>query len=120
MIYGHLIHFTKLTGENWTKGKPLQAEYYGSHLYLVKLHFKKMFRPYSDPVAREIERENLKGQYDYEEKVKRGRLDYQDQHLVVPPAVAAGYDCFRIYEVSVRGDSFGVIKSNMVEIVNIY
>lgn len=117
---GKLIHFTKLTGENWPKGNPLQAEYYGPILYLVTIRAKKPFRPLDDPEAKDILSETLRGVYDYEGKVRWGRIDYQDQHLVVPTAVAAGYDLFRIYECSVCGDSIGVARGNIVTIVDRY
>jgi len=115
---GTLLHFTKLTGENRLPGTILQAEYYGKYLYLVKLHYHKPFRPYVDPVAKDIMKTALIGVWDYDEKIKWGRLDYQDQHLVVPIAVTAGYDFFRIYEVSIQGDSCGVPRGDMVEIVD--
>ena len=95
--YGQLIHFTKLTGENWLPGRPLQAEYYGAILYLVTVHARQPFRPLNDPKAMAILEESLRGDtWDYESKVRWGCFDYQDQHKVVPPAVAAGYDLFRV------------------------
>lgn len=119
---GNLIHFTKLLGENWAAGAPLQAEYYGANLYLVTIHAKKPFRPYSDPQAKAILADGLRRNkvWDYEQKIKYGRLDYQDQHEVVPQAVAAGYDLFRIYECSIQGDSIGVTRGDMITIVDRY
>ncbi len=122
---GKLIFASKLTKESHPRyqDEAYQAEYYGPYLYLAKIHFKKMFRPYSDPKSKEIMTAALFHQkdspvWDFEEKIKWGRLDYQDLHLVVPPAVAAGYDLFRVYEVSISGESYGAIKGSMIEIVD--
>jgi hypothetical protein len=117
--YGHLIFGTKLIDE-WRHDKILQAEYYGGYLYLVKFHFKNLFNPYSDPVAKRILTDALTHSdvWDAEHKIKYGRVDYEDLHLIVPPAVAAGYDAFRVYEVSIRGDSYAVVKPDQVEIVD--
>ena len=57
---------------------------------------------------------------DRDSKLKSGRLDYQDTYLVVPPAVEAGYDRFRIYEMSIQGDSHAVAYPEMIEIVDRY
>ena len=124
--YGHLIFFSKLV--DWNQAKVLQAEYYGHHLYLAKLHNRHSFNPYSDPKARAILDDaltnDIKGvvskQWDYETKMQWGRLDYQDLHLVVPKAVAAGYNFFTVYEVSMSGNSYAVTDPAMVEIVARY
>jgi len=118
--YGHLIHFTKLTGENWHRGSPLQAEYYGAILYLVTIHARKPFRPLNDPDAKAILAETLHGAWNYEDKVRWGCFDYQDQYRVIPTAVAAGYDLFRVHECSVGGDSIGITSGGMVTIVDRY
>lgn len=119
--HAHLIFGSKLI-EQFRHGKILQAEYYGSILYLVKFHFKKLFLPYSDPVAKQIMAEAFAATevWDAAAKLKQGRLDYQDLHLVVPPAIKAGYDAFRVFEVSIMGDSYGVTRPELVEIIDRY
>ena len=126
--YGHLIFFSKLVDWNESNDRVLQAEYYGHHLYLAKLHNRHAFNPLNDPKAHAIFDEaltnDIKGvqwkQWDYETKMQWGRLDYQDLHLVVPQAVAAGYNFFTVYEVSMRGNSYAVTDPAMVEIVARY
>lgn len=124
--YGHLIFFSKLIEPNEFRSATKQAEYYGDHLYLAKLHNRKAFNPYRDPHARRIFAdalvEDIDGSkvWDYERKIEWGRLDYQDLYLVVPPAVAAGYNFFTVYEIAMRGNSYAVTDPNMVEIVDRY
>jgi hypothetical protein len=117
---GHLIHFTKLTKENWPPGAALQAEYYGANLYLVTIHARKPFRPLNDPAAKAILQQTLEGAWNSDYKVRWGCFDYQDQYRVIPVAAAAGYDLFRIHECSVQGDSIGVTKGDMITIVDRY
>jgi uncharacterized DUF497 family protein len=127
---GQLIFFSKLTDPRFSRGV-LQAEYYGDNLYLCKLAPGTPFNPNRDPEAKKILIEALgceykyvpgeptKGVWDFKNKVEWGRLDYQDTYLVVPPAVEAGYNRFRVYEMSVRTDSHAVTNPDMVEIVDV-
>jgi hypothetical protein len=127
---GQLIFFSKLTDPRFSRGV-LQAEYYGDNLYLCKLAPGTPFNPNQDPEAKKILIEALGGEYkyvpgeptkgvwDFKNKVEWGRLDYQDTYLVVPPAVEAGYNRFRVYEMSVRTDSHAVTNPDMVEIVDV-
>ena len=120
--HGGLIFTSKLVGENRWPMETLQAEYYGHNLYLVKLAVGTPFRPARDPKAGDIFREAMAGcqGYDCTRKIDEGHLDYEDCHLFVPPAVTAGYDRFRIYEMSMRTHSHAVAHADMVEIVDRY
>ena len=124
--HGGLIFGSKIVEFNVMPDRALQAEYYGRNLYLVKFHGVKEFRPKRDPKAEAIYLEAMNTQ-DYmpdwkASQIKRSledeMMDYSDTYLFVPPAVAAGYNFFRIYEVAMRGFSWGVAHSNMVEIVD--
>lgn len=116
---GQLIFTSKLVDDRSRRRLPLQAQYYGDHLYLVTIDAKKPFRPLNDATAREIMSQSLSFDvWDYESKIKWGRLDYQDTHLVVPVAVKHGYDLFSIYEVSIQGHSYGCAHSGMLTIVD--
>lgn len=119
--YGQLIFGTKLV-DKWRHNEILQAEYYGPNLHLVKFHFKKLFNPYGDPIAKQLMADAFakKDIWDAERKLKYGRVDYQDLYEIVPPAMAAGYDAFRVYECAISGDSFGVTDAKQVEIVDRY
>jgi hypothetical protein len=120
--YGRLIFATKLVEQYEHRDVArvgLQAEHYGRNHYLIKIHPQKRFNPYkSDPVAQEIFAAAVADTWDAENKIKYGRFDYQDAHLVIPPAVAAGYDFFRIYEMAAQGSSYGSAFANMIEIVD--
>ena len=120
--HGHLIFFSKLIDGHHNKARPVQAEYYGHTLYLCKLHGLKPFKPYPqiDPQAAAILKDALQTQWDYENKVKMGRLDYQDCYEVIPPAVEAGYNFFTIYEISIHGNSYAVTDPSMIDIVGRY
>jgi hypothetical protein len=122
---GQLIFSTKLVERYRSldyKRQAFQAEYYGRNLYLLKISYQKLFNPHprTDQQAAAIFAEAIKGQWDYENKVRYGRFDYQDAHLVVPPAVAAGYDFFRIYEVAAQYESYGAAYADMIEIADRY
>lgn len=122
--WGQLIFATKLTKEYHVPGAALQAEYYGRHLYLLKIGDRKMFSPRNDERAMQIFKDALESNsekiWDIENKIKYGRIDYQDTHIVVPPAVAAGYNFFRIYEIAMKGDSYGSTSPDMMHIVDRY
>lgn len=121
LAHGRLIFFSKLINENRWPEETLQAEYYGPKLYLAKLARGKLFSPYRDPESRAIMEKALPlNVWDREEKIKWGRLDYLDLYHVVPLAVAAGFTRFRVYEVSIRGDSHAVTDPKMVTIIDRY
>lgn len=123
--HGRLIHATKLI-DKWRSGKRLQAEYYGHYLYLIRIAPKKRFSPLNDPQAKAILTEALMNDrlrgggpvWDHEAKIRYGRMDWQDAHLVVPRAVDAGYDLFEVFEDSVRSHSYGAAHAGIVEIVD--
>jgi hypothetical protein len=119
--YGHLIFFSSLNGRDGLS-RPLQAEYYGHHLYLCKLDKGKSFDVRNDPKARTLYEEFLGtgDVWDRERKLASGRVDYQDLHLVVPGAVKAGYTHFRVYEMAVQDYSDGVAYPRQVQIVDTF
>ena len=93
-------------------------------MYLIKIHFQKIFRPHSNPEAKEILTKFLSAEHeqvwDYERKIEYGRLDYQDLHIIVPVAIEHGFDMFRVYEISIHAESYGATKASMIEIIDIF
>lgn len=130
-LHGSMFDFNKFNQPNTDNGslifssklsdkptKYYQAEYYGSNLYLIKNHYKQIFDPLNDRLAKSIMAETLKDVWDYENKIRYGRIDYQDCHLIIPPAVSEGYDFFKIYEISIQSYSYGNAKSDTIEIID--
>lgn len=121
---GRLIFSSKLIEPFSRRGpnEALQAEYYGRNLLLLKVRPTKPFNPNpkADPVAHKILADAVAECWDADNKIRYGRFDYQDAHLVVPAAVAAGYDFFRVFEQSIMGDSYGSAYASMIEIVDRY
>jgi hypothetical protein len=127
--YGQLIFFSKLSEHPEYETQPLQAEYYGPNLYLVKIAPGKVFSPYPVPEgepdphgqrqALAILAQSLPPSgWDREQKLRWGRLDYQDLHHVVPLAVRYGYKIFRVLEVSMGKESYGVTDPALITIVD--
>lgn len=127
--YGHLIFFSKLSDYSDYRDVPIQAEYYGTNLYLAKIAPAKIFSPYPIPSgqpdphqqrdALEIMRQALPDTtYEKETKLRFGRVDYQDLYKIVPLAVQHGYQIFRVYECSMCRDSYGVADSSLIELVD--
>jgi hypothetical protein len=116
---GQLIFFSQLVEPYLGATRPLQAEYYGEYLYVCKLDKGKPFNPYNDPIAKGI----LAGAlplttYDRENKIKWGRVDYQDLYEIAPPAVKAGYNRFSVYEISMQGvNSVGISDPKLITLI---
>jgi hypothetical protein len=119
LAHGGLIFFSKLLGDARTS-TALQAEHYGDNLYLCKLDKGTSFEPYTDARAKDIMRTVLVDVWEYERKLKWGRVDYQDLHLIVPPAIKLGYNRFRVFEQAISGDSHAVAYPKMVHIVDTF
>jgi hypothetical protein len=117
--HGHLIFMSKLAEHREYETSPVQAEYYGTNLYLLKLAPAKVFDPsYRDRDDRKILAQALPGDsWDRDNKIQNGRLDYQDLYHVVPLAVQYGYEIFRVFEVSMGKESYGVTNPALITII---
>jgi hypothetical protein len=118
--YGGLIFFSPLDNRDGLN-RPLQAEYYGHNLYMCRLNKGKTFDPLNDATAKKQYADWLTGDvWDRENKLKRGRLDYQDLHLIVPMAVKVGYSHFRVFEMAMRDYSEAVAYPHQITIVDVF
>jgi hypothetical protein len=118
--YGHLIFFSKLAEHPEFERSPLQAEYYGPNLYLATIAAGKVFDPhYVDREDRAIMAQALPADaWDREQKLQQGRLDYQDLGYVVPVAMRYGFEIFRVFEIAMGKDSYGVTNPALITIVD--
>lgn len=117
-----VIFFSKLVEPRLGSTRPLQAEYYGRNFYVCKLAAGRPFQPWRDPKAKEILADALHADkaWDIDEKVRIGRVDYQDLHAIVPPAVKAGYNRFTVYEISMQLNSHAVSDLSLITLVDRY
>lgn len=102
------------------RGKIQAYAYAKPYLYTVEIVGGKRFDPLNDEKAMEIFKSCLEEKvWDYKNKIRFGRLDYQDAYLVIPEAEKHGYNLFRVYEVSVQNWSLAVTDPNLIKITNV-